>query len=98
MILGSVGDNFAAGMSGGICWVYDPLDELKAKLSFSPLDVRPAVKEDAPELAELLEAHIRWTESEKASKILKDLENQLPCFKCVVSKEYLALLQKERRN
>ena len=95
MILGSVGDNFAAGMSGGICWVYDPLDELKTKLSFSPLEIRPAVKEDIPELAELLEAHIRWTDSEKAAAILEDLENQLSFFRFVISKEYLALLRKE---
>ena len=82
-------------MSGGICWVYDPLDELKTKLSLSPLEIRPAVKEDIPELAELLEAHIRWTDSEKAAAILEDLENQLSFFRFVISKEYLALLRKE---
>ena len=87
-----------AGMSGGICWVYDPQDELKAKLSFSPLDVRPAAREDIPDIAGLLEAHIRWTDSEKASQVLKDLDNQLSFFRRVISKEYLALLQKERRN
>ena len=70
LILGEVGRNFGAGMTGGVAYVYDPADELTPCLTDSGVVARRLPAEDPPELMELLESHLRLTHSERARTIL----------------------------
>jgi glutamate synthase (NADPH/NADH) large chain len=94
VILGDTGRNFAAGMSGGIAYVYD------VKGSFAPLcnkemvDLDPVDADDTAELKAMIEAHHRYTGSTVAGFVLNDFENQLKNFVKVFPIDYKKVLQK----
>ena len=90
MILGPVGDNFAAGMTGGIAYVYDPEDTIDLYLNPETVGVYPL---DFPYWQEkargLVTRHYEQTGSEWARDILEDWENQLSAFRQIVPHEIL---------
>ncbi len=90
VILGDVGDNFAAGMTGGMGFVYD-----KNKL-FSKKVNSETVVWQIPEtdywkdyLKSLISEHLKYTESEISRTILDNFQNELPNFLQVCPKEML---------
>ncbi|MBR0514019.1 MAG: glutamate synthase large subunit [Clostridia bacterium] len=93
-VLGPVGDNFAAGMSGGIAWVLDEDGTLEGKLNPGHVKAYPVRGNEADELQRLLSMHEKTTGSKKAAEILAHFEDYLPAFKTVISDEYQAFLQK----
>ena len=93
-VLGSVGDNFGAGMSGGIAWVLDEDGTLEQHINSGLVKVHDLPHEQAVELRQLLEMHARHTDSCRAMEILADFEKWLPCFKAVISDEYLDYLSR----
>ncbi len=96
-ILGPVGDNFAAGMSGGVAWVLDEDGTLAEKLNTGHVKAYPVRDGESEELRRLLAMHEKATGSKKAREILKDFGEWLPKFRTVVSDEYLAYLQSNGR-
>jgi glutamate synthase (ferredoxin) len=94
-VLGPVGDNFAAGMSGGIAWVLDENETLKDHLNTGHVRMYPVGPDEAGELERLLILHEKATGSKKAREILEAFGQYLPKFKAVISDEYLAYLRKE---
>ena len=94
-VLGPVGDNFAAGMSGGIAWVLDENDTLKDHLNTGHVRMYPVRPEEAGELERLLIQHEKATGSKKAREILEAFGQYLPKFRAVISDEYLAYLRRE---
>ncbi len=92
-ILGPVGDNFAAGMSGGIAWVLDEDGTLESRMNTGHVKAYPVTAEQAGELGRLLSMHAKATGSKKAQEILDDLEGYLPKFRAVISDEYRAWLR-----
>ena len=92
-VLGPVGDNFAAGMSGGIAWVLDEDDQLQKRLNTGHVKLHPVSSAQADELNRLLEMHAQATGSVKAREILARFDEFLPKFKAVIPDEYLALLK-----
>jgi glutamate synthase (ferredoxin) len=92
-VLGPVGDNFAAGMSGGIAWVLDEKDTLKDHLNPGHVKAYPVPPEQAEELRRLLMMHEKATGSAKARKILEDFPAMLPKFRAVISDEYKTWLE-----
>ena len=92
-VLGKVGDNFAAGMSGGIAWVLDEEDTLQARLNTGHVKTYPVTNDQAGELQRLLQMHEKATGSVKAKEILRAFDEYLPKFKAVISDEYLAYLK-----
>ena len=91
-VLGRVGDNFGAGMSGGIAWVLDADGTLERHINSGLVRVHEVTREQAVELRQLLELHARHTDSQRAMEILADFEAWLPKFKAVISDEYLDYL------
>ena len=67
VLLGPVGDNFAAGMSGGVAYVLDEEDVLARRVHAGALEIGPVAGAWAEELKGLLEAHARLTGSAKAA-------------------------------
>ena len=92
-VLGPVGDNFAAGMSGGIAWVLDENGTLMDHLNRGHVRACPVTAAQAEEMRQLLEEHAKLTESRKAGEILRDFDAWLPRFRAVLSDEYLAYLE-----
>ena len=100
VILGAVGRNFGAGMSGGIAFVLDEDGTFKQNCNSEDLNIDPIENEDdVLQLKELIENHFEATGSPLADRILKDWNNYLPKFKKVLPEEYrqaLVRLEKEQ--
>ena len=89
VILGRIGKNFAAGMSGGIAYVLDEAHDLYTRLNKALISLETVVnEEDTAELKALISEHAEATGSEKAKRILADFERYLPCFKKVIPHDY----------
>jgi glutamate synthase (ferredoxin) len=88
-VLGPVGDNFAAGMSGGIAWVLDEDGQLESRLNTGHVKLYDVSAGQADELNRLLEMHAKATGSQKAREILEHFSDWLQKFKAVISDEYL---------
>jgi len=90
VILGKVGDNFAAGMTGGIAFVYDPNKEFENYVNpNSVIWQLPETGYWIGYLKHLIDQHLKETESEIAKKILNDFNNELKNFKQICPKEML---------
>jgi glutamate synthase domain-containing protein 3 len=71
VILGEVGRNLAAGMTGGKTFVYDPAFDLKKKLADTAPPARQLVDAEVPVLRGLLEMHATLTNSPVARSLLE---------------------------
>jgi len=98
-ILGSVGDNFAAGMTGGRAFVYDPERALAALLNDGDVVARPLAgsREEAACRA-LIEDHLRETRSARAERILAEWETARGVFVEIVPKEIVRKEEAEARS
>ena len=94
VILGATGRNFAAGMSGGIAYVYDVKETFANHCNMEMIDLGPLEDDnDKDALKALLEEHVSTTGSKVASFILFDFDNQLRNFVKVFPKDYKKVLQ-----
>ena len=93
VILGPTGENFAAGMTGGMAYVYDEADTLPARLNGDSVFIqRLAVPHYETELRGLIETHVRETASVYAQRLLQDWSLVKDRFWQVVPKEIAARL------
>ena len=89
IILGQTGKNLAAGMSGGVAYVYDPNHDLYMRLNKQLVNTYEVTgKADKEVLEELLNKHYTYTDSDVAKKILSNLDEELSNFKKIVPKDY----------
>lgn len=100
VILGEVGRNFGAGMSGGIAYVYNPKGTFETQCNIEGLNLEPVViSEDIIELKTLVENHYNATLSPLAQRLLENWQTELPKFIKVLPEEYrLALIRLEEEN
>ena len=100
VILGEVGRNFGAGMSGGIAYVYDANKTFKKHCNTEGLNLDPVTEtEDIATLKGLIENHYNATLSPLAQRILEKWEVELPKFIKVLPEEYRqALIRLEKEN
>ena len=75
VILGKIGFNFAAGMTGGKAIVLNTQKNFKQYISETAPDYKKMTDIDKLELKTLLEIHVEKTNSEKAQKILSKFDN-----------------------
>lgn len=89
VVLGQTGRNFAAGMSGGIAYVYDPLNEFPQRCNHEMVDLYQFGESGADEeLKEMISKHLEYTNSPKAKAILADWETQKNHFVKVYPHEF----------
>ena len=89
VILGQTGKNLAAGMSGGITYIYDPNHDLYTRLNKQLVNTyEVSGKADIETLTQLLKNHYKYTNSDVAQKILSNLDHELSNFKKIVPKDY----------
>lgn len=100
VILGEVGRNFGAGMSGGIAYVFDEKNTFRQKCNTETLNLLEVDEDnDIKQLKQLIENHYNATLSPLAQRILEDWEQSLPKFVKVFPEEYrqaLIRLEKEK--
>ncbi|MFT3946689.1 MAG: glutamate synthase large subunit [Agriterribacter sp.] len=96
VILGDTGRNFAAGMSGGIAYVYDVKGQFAENCNMEMIDLDPVVNGEAEELHDMITKHYAYTASSVAKFILDDFENQLKNFVKVFPKDYKKAVQKSK--
>jgi glutamate synthase (ferredoxin) len=93
-VLGSCGRNFAAGMSGGIAYVYDEKGEFtEERCNLSMVDLEPVIEPaDVELLHQLITRHQQLTGSRRAKKILDNWMEALPRFIKVFPHEFKRVL------
>ncbi len=95
VVLGATGRNFAAGMSGGIAYVYDVKGEFPLQCNLEMVDLDPVSESDKDELFTMISDHCKLTQSTVAKFVIEDFENQLKNFVKVFPKDYKKVLQKQ---
>ena len=94
VILGEVGNNFGAGMTGGMAFIYDSGDSFMDCVNPASLEIhRIASAHWAHVLRSLVEEHVRQTESALGSLLLNEWETELPKFWQVVPTEIVPILE-----
>ena len=90
VILGNVGDNFAAGMTGGMAFIYDPNQKFENYANPSSIIWQiPETDYWKSYLKNLINEHFEETQSKIAKKILENFNDELKNFKQICPKEML---------
>jgi glutamate synthase domain-containing protein 2/glutamate synthase domain-containing protein 3 len=96
VILGKTGINFAAGMSGGIAYIYDGDGTFKNKCNREMVDLEKINEEDTVSIKELLDKHIAYTDSRNARAILDNFGACAHKFIKIMPHEYKKILEQQK--
>ena len=89
-ILGKIGDNFAAGMTGGMAFIYDPTHEFNNYVNpNSVIYQTPETEYWKNYLKKMINSHFKETQSKIANKILNNFNNEIKNFVQVCPKEMI---------
>jgi glutamate synthase (NADPH/NADH) large chain len=99
LILGRTGRNLAAGMSGGVAYVYKLRADLvnASALTESELDLLELSDLDRQTVASLLEKHVAETHSKLAERLLADFETEAAQFTKLLPRDYAKVLEIQRK-
>ncbi len=92
VVLGATGRNFAAGMSGGIAYVYDPKNEFSGKVNYEMVELETVTGIDAEWLRTTIARHFEFTGSAVAERVLKDFDTEVTHFRKVMPRDYKLVL------
>ncbi|MEA2018062.1 MAG: glutamate synthase subunit alpha, partial [Campylobacterota bacterium] len=99
VILGEIGKNFAAGMSGGIAFIYDKDNNAKQRINKGMVDLDKITDHTSSgyedEVKTMIEYYVKYTNSKEAVAILEDWENAKDKFIVVFPKDYKRVLQEQ---
>jgi glutamate synthase domain-containing protein 3 len=94
VILGPTGRNFAAGMSGGIAYVYDEDGQFARKCNMEMVELeQPDKPEDLATIRRLLENHARLTNSPLAQNVLDNFDREIKWFVKVMPTDYRRVIE-----
>jgi glutamate synthase (NADPH/NADH) large chain len=93
VVLGRIGRNFAAGMSGGVAYLLDPK---QLRINTEMADLEPLAAGDAELVRGLVERHLVETGSAVAARLLADWDAAIPRFGKVMPKDYKRVLDAAR--
>lgn len=96
VILGKTGRNFAAGMSGGIAYVFDPEHNLEKLVNKDMVELEGIDASDQSEVKNMIQKHFQYTGSDPAEWILENWNEALKLFVKVMPKDYKAVLAKQK--
>ncbi|MCF8380029.1 MAG: glutamate synthase large subunit [Bacteroidales bacterium] len=97
VVLGSTGNNFAAGMSGGIAYVLNMDGNFDYYCNMGMVDLSLVEdRNDVKELKDLITKHVQHTGSAVGKRILEDWENYIDKFIKVIPYEYKKVLEEEK--
>jgi len=93
LVIGATGRNFAAGMSGGIAYVYDKDGNFKYRCNPEMVELEKLSTEDARIIYNLVSNHHKYTQSEVAYRILDNFSRSIYKFVKVMPREYKRILE-----
>ena len=92
LILGEIGRNFAAGMSGGIAYIFKPANEIESLCNLTMIDLDPITTKDKEIIQTLLNQHYTNTKSNIAQNLIKNLDIAIQTCTKIFPKEYKKIL------
>ena len=98
LIIGDYGKNFAAGMSGGIAYIYQSNKDKICHINQTMVNIEMPDIEDLQEVREMLQNHFRHTSSSEALDILNEWYTSTKHFIKIIPTEYKAILEKQRKS
>ena len=92
VVLGPTGRNFAAGMSGGVAYAYDPDEKFASLVNYEMVELEPLDEDDLDDLQAMISKHRDLTESTVADGILAAWESESGKFRKVMPRDYKRVL------
>ncbi len=96
VILGATGRNFAAGMSGGLAYIYDPETQFPDRCNAAMVGLEPLDTDDEVRVASLISEHVKYTQSPVGQAILDNWTNTKKSFIKVLPHDFKAVLAQRR--
>ena len=97
-MLGETGRNFAAGMSGGVAYVFDQNSDFQSRCNKEMIDIDTVQSpEDVNELFNLVKKYNLYTQSRKASRILDRWDQAVNKFVKVIPRQYKKILLEKKK-
>jgi glutamate synthase (NADPH/NADH) large chain len=93
VVLGRTGRNFAAGMSGGVAYIYDPEGEFPGNLNAEMVELESLDEDDYEWLHGMIQAHVDATDSAVGQRVLGDWSQRQRHFAKVMPRDYKRVLQ-----
>jgi glutamate synthase (NADPH/NADH) large chain len=96
IVLGETGRNFAAGMSGGVAYVYDIDGHFEKRLNKDMVNLYRLIESSDADLAHVksaIEKHVACTGSERGAWLLANWDAELPKFFKVMPRDYERMLE-----
>jgi glutamate synthase (ferredoxin) len=98
-VLGETGKNFAAGMSGGVAYVYDPDGSFESRANTGMVTLSKTLEEkDREMLTRLVENHAAYTDSERARELLDNWDEEIENFTRVMPDAYAEVIAERDRD
>jgi len=97
VILGSTGRNFAAGMSGGVAYIYDEHGDFNSRCNTEMVSIDSIDDEDQNTLNRMIQNHLDYTESSVAKKLLDNWSDSITKFVKVMPNDYKRMIQNIKR-
>jgi len=93
-VLGKTGRNFAAGMSGGVAYVYNKTGDFEAKVNKEMVLLEQVIEHyEVNELRTMIRSHYKFTGSTVAQRILENWEEEVYSFVKVIPKDYKRMFE-----
>ena len=93
LVLGEVGQNFAAGMTGGVAYVFDEYGTLASRCNQESVELKAPTDAELEQIRALIEEHVRYTASPRGIKLLYRFAALSRHFVKVIPTEYERVLQ-----
>ncbi len=94
VVLGKTGRNFAAGMSGGVAFVYDSDGDFKTRCNMGMIELDPLDDRDVAQVHDLIRRHYDYTKSAVAWRVLSGWKDHVGQFVKIMPVEYRQVLAK----
>ena len=98
IILGKTGRNFAAGMSGGVAYVYDIEDTFPKNVNKEMVELETLDTEDLALLQHYIKRHLDYTQSEIAKNIIDNWDVTSKHFVKVMPTDYKKVLEAKKAS
>ena len=96
VILGDTGRNFAAGMSGGISYVFDESGDFESRCNLDMVGLENLAAEDEIILKKLIQEHKDYTDSANAKSILASWNKMKDKFVKIIPNDYKRVLEERK--
>ncbi len=96
VVIGDTGRNFAAGMSGGIAYVWNRTGDFPIRCNTSMVELDPLDEDDVKLVGDMLRKHQEYTQSPVAAGLLKDWPSSAKQFVKIFPTDYKKALQAQK--